>query len=72
MWQLRDEALEKAKAEVREQTALLRVEKLHNKLDEISTDRYVKTFVLKHTLMFHKDFYVLYSNKKSHFFILQI
>lgn len=40
MWQLRDEALEKAKAEVREQTALLRVERLHNKLDEINTDRY--------------------------------
>ncbi|KFM66095.1 Puratrophin-1, partial [Stegodyphus mimosarum] len=30
MWQLRDEALEKAKAEVREQTALLRVERLQN------------------------------------------
>lgn len=39
MWQLRDEALEKAKAEVREQTALLRVERLHNKLDDISADR---------------------------------
>lgn len=34
MWQLRDEALEKAKAEVREQTALLRVEKLRDDLNE--------------------------------------
>ncbi|CAL1276906.1 unnamed protein product, partial [Larinioides sclopetarius] len=30
MWQMRDEALEKVKAEVREQTALLRVEKLRD------------------------------------------
>ncbi|XP_071039032.1 puratrophin-1 isoform X2 [Parasteatoda tepidariorum] len=30
-WQMRDEALEKAKAEVREQTALLRIEKLKKK-----------------------------------------
>ncbi|KAG8190535.1 hypothetical protein JTE90_004110 [Oedothorax gibbosus] len=34
MWQLRDEALEKAKAEVREQTALLRVEKLRDEFNE--------------------------------------
>lgn len=55
MWQLRDEALEKAKAEVREQTALLRVEKLHNKLDEISADRYESIYI-KTYLEYSKSF----------------